>query len=261
MRFWKILLFSITLSVVLSTTVSAQLLTASPPSSKPSETAASSGASDGKSNKVTGEPVTSNGKPKELAIPRWAEVSSKACLPLMNQSTEVNSVPSSKSTSSSSETPSPSISPSKSASNTSIIPAGEPEYTSISAKIDTIIVNKNSALVQLWCPGNHNKNSDHILTNDPGSSSVLQQFKEGDQVSLEYRQNGNDFLLQNISIYSHKLEWWQTFLIYFCSAFVLWLIIHMLTKNTISSFGLTGLMLGDDGRFSIAVSSRMKSIV
>jgi uncharacterized membrane protein YbaN (DUF454 family) len=119
----------------------------------------------------------------------------------------------------------------------------------ILAKIDAIVVNQNTAFVQLWCHGNSRKQLDSILINNPSSTAFLQQFKEGDQISLKYRQKEKEIVLSNMSIDFKQINGWSI-AIYIGSMIAFYFLIHILTRKGKSLSGLRGLMIGEDGRYS-----------
>jgi hypothetical protein len=175
------------------------------------------------SNPTASSAATNNQPPSEkpegnkplnenLAISSWANMPSKACLP--------DSI---------TATPSPIF---------------------VLAKIDSVIANQDTSLIQLRCGGNSNKQLDSILTKNPNSIAFLKQFKEGDQVSLEYQQNGKEFILRNISIDFKQIDWLLSLAIYFVSMLAFYLLIYWFTRKGKSLSGLNGLMIGEDGRYS-----------
>ncbi|MGE5659951.1 MAG: hypothetical protein ACM37W_25445 [Actinomycetota bacterium] len=122
----------------------------------------------------------------------------------------------------------------------------------ITAKIQAIATDPSTTKpsgIQIQC--NQNKGNQlstrSILVNDPALQAVLQNLKEGDQVTLSYDE-ANKNVLKNLSVSTYKLDWLTPLATLVSAMILMGVLLWVLLR--LSGHDLWCLILGKDKRYS-----------
>jgi hypothetical protein len=113
----------------------------------------------------------------------------------------------------------------------------------ITAKIESISVDRSA--IQIRCRQDKNFINPTITIADPSLQASVQHFGEGDRVVLEYRQENEKKILQNLSVKMQELEWWTRIITLIGICFGLLFIFWLFLREKLST-----LIQGMDNRYS-----------